>query len=494
MTLSPYLFLVGLVAGPVLFLPLLYFTRRDPDFRETVSLVAGFLNLFLVVCAVAAYLDGRALTGSFMELLPGVPLAFRLDGLGAVLLLTTGILWPFATLYSAGYLRGHQERNQTRFFSFFAAAIAATNAVALSANLLTLYIFYELLSVSTYPLVTHAQTGEAKAAGRRYLAFIVGGSVGLVLPAMLTVYTLTGSLDFDAAGRLLLQRDWVCVLLTLAFLFGFSKAAVMPMHGWLPAAMVAPTPVSSLLHAVAVVKVGVFSVIRALCDVLGPEFLLQHRAAYAVTAICSLTVLVSAALMMSQDSLKRCLAFSTIGQLSYILLAVSLLNQDGVTGGVLHIFMHGFAKITLFFCAGAISVTAHKKYISELDGLGKAMPWTFAAFTVGCLSIIGLPPTGGFLSKWLIVSGCVKAGMPVIAGLVLFSSLLKAVAFFPIVFRAYFKPRPEGEHHPDSDADPLMRFPYLVTAAASLILFVYPTPVLRLAENFTRQVLGGGGV
>ena len=494
MTVSSEILLTITVAVPVLVLPFLYLARNNPDVRETISLTGGFVNLFLVVNLFANLAGGAVMKASFVELLPGVPLALRVDALSIILLLTAGFLWPLATLYSAGYLRGHQETDQTRFFSMFCIAVAATNGVALSANLLTLYLFYELLSISTYPLVTHHQDAEAKSAGRRYLAFIMGGSVGLALPAMLTVYKIAGNLDFGSVGLVMQQGGWSATLVTLAFLYGFSKAAVMPMHAWLPGAMVAPTPVSSLLHAVAVVKVGVFSVIRALCDVLGPDFLSLHKTDHLVTTLCTLTVVVSAALMVSQDNLKRCLAFSTIGQLSYIVLAVSLLNKAGITGGTAHIFMHAFGKITLFFCAGAIAVHAHKKYISQFDGLGRAMPWTFGAFTVGCLAIIGLPPTGGFISKWLIVTACIKAGMPIVAGLVLVSSLLKAWAFFPIIFRAYFRAAPEGEHHPDGDCSWLMRLPLLATALGSIILFFYPYYILDLAQGFAGQVLSRGGL
>lgn len=480
-----------LLLTPVLLLPVLTLLRRQPDWRESASLLAGGVNAFAVLLLFVGYLKGEDLRVDLVELLPGVPLAFTVDALSCLLLLTAGCLWPVATLYSAGYLRGHQEKNQTRFFSAFCLAIACTNGVAISANLLTLYIFYELLSLSTYPLVTHHQTPEARGAGRRYLAFIMGGSIGLALPAMVIVYTLTGSLDFSALGIALQNGRWAAVLLTLAFLFGFSKAAVMPMHAWLPGAMVAPTPVSSLLHAVAVVKVGVFSVIRALLCLLGPEYLSRYQTDHLVTALCATTVLVSAALMMSQDSLKRCLAFSTIGQLSYILLAVSFLNRSGITGGAMHIFMHAVGKITLFFCAGAIAVHAHKKYISQLDGLGKAMPWTFGCFTIGCLSIIGLPPTGGFLSKWLIVKGALKAGMPAIAGLILVSSLLKAWAFFPIIFRAYFREPASPEDLPQGDCSWLMRLPLLLTAMGSVLLFFFPATIEGLGQLFADTLLRG---
>lgn len=488
------LLILTLISVPILILPVMYLFRHNQDARENVSLFGGFVNLSVVLSLFSQLNEGQIQNWDVLRLLPGVSLAFRVDSLSCLLLLTAGFLWPLATLYSAGYLRGHRESNQTRFFSMFCVAIAATNAVAVSANLLTLYLFYEILSLSTYPLVTHHQDKEARSAGRRYLAFIMGGSVGLALPAMVYIYVATGSLTFGNTLLVIQQGGLPAVLVTLAFLYGFSKAAVMPMHAWLPGAMVAPTPVSSLLHAVAVVKVGVFSVIRALCDVLGADFLLTHQTHYLVTALCALTIIVSAALMVSQDNLKRCLAFSTIGQLSYIILAVSLLNKDGITGGTAHIFMHAFGKITLFFCAGALAVHAHKKYISQFDGLGRAMPWTFGAFTVGCLAIIGLPPTGGFISKWLIVTACLKAGMPIVAGLLLVSSLLKAWAFFPIIFRAYFAPKPEDEHHPTEDAPWLMRLPLMVTAVGSVLLFFFPQHLLKLAAHFASEVLNRGGL
>lgn len=473
-----------------MFLPAaLYLLRKKPDLRETVSLLGCTVNLMMVLFFFATLDPVTPLSLGILELVPGVPLALQVDPLSMLLLLTAGFLWPLATLYSAGYLRGHHEKNQTRFFSMFCIAVGATNGVAVSGNLLTLYLFYEILSLSTYPLVTHHQNEEARAAGRRYLTFIMGGSVGLALPAMIAVYTKTGNLSFGAGWQTYQDGGFPAVLLTLAFLFGFSKAAVMPMHAWLPGAMVAPTPVSSLLHAVAVVKVGVFSVIRAMCEILGPTFLTQQGTGKLVTALCTITVVVSAALMVSQDNLKRCLAFSTIGQLSYIILGVSFLNLEGITGGTMHIVMHGFGKITLFFVAGAIAVHAHKKYISQFDGLGRTMPWTFGAFTIGCLAIIGLPPTGGFLSKWLIVTAAIKAGLPLVAGLLLVSSLLKAWAFFPIIFRAYFVDPPEDDHHPKGDCDLLMRVPLLLTAAGSIVLFFFPGPVMDLARTFATEIV-----
>ena len=413
------------------------------------------------------------------ELFPGIPLAFRLDGLGMLFLLVAAVLWPLTTAYSIGYMRKLKEHDQSRFFAFFAIAIFATVGVALAANLVTLYLFYELLSLSTYPLVTHHQDDEARSAGRRYLAFILGGSIGLVLPAMALIGSYGNPLDFTGQG--LQASNSIKGAVVLAFLFGFSKAGVMPMHPWLPGAMVAPTPVSSLLHAVAVVKVGVFSIIRALTGVLGPNFLVEVKADMLVVALTATTVLVSALIMLSQDNLKRCLAFSTIGQLSYILLGVFTLSPSGTLGGVLHISMHAVGKITLFFCAGAIYVAHKKKYISQLDGIGHKMPFTMTAFTIGTMAIVGLPLTGGFISKWLILTGCFERGFLLVALVVVASSFLKACTLFPIVFRAFFK-KPEEPGF--QEAPWWCVVPLCLTATLSVLSFFNPGPMLDLARDF----------
>lgn len=485
--------LLLLILLPVSHLPFLYMARNNPNLREGISFAVGLINAILVISMVSRVWAQETLAWEVLPLLPGVSLSLRLDPLGCLLLLTAGLLWPLATIYSAGYMRGYAEKNQTRFFSLFGAAIACTNGVAVSGNLLTLYLFYELLSLSTYGLVGHHQDEEGRSASRRYLAFLVGGSIGLALPAMAIVYTLTGSLEFGNVHLVLAGGGLSAAFLTLAFVYGFAKAGIMPMHAWLPGAMVAPTPVSSLLHAVAVVKVGVFAVSRSLCDVLGPRFLTEHNTHHLVTAICLTTILVSAALMLSQDNLKRCLAFSTIGHLSYIVLGMSLLNRSGLAAGSMHILMHGVGKITLFFCAGAIACHTHKKAISEFNGLGRVMPWTFAAFTLGCLSIIGLPPTGGFLSKWWLVVGSLEGGMPVVAGAILVASLLKAWTFFPIIFRAFYLPFPEEDKAIKGDCSWLMRLPLMITAIGSVLLFFFPGYIMGLAQMYADQVLTRGG-
>ena len=275
------------------------------------------------------------------------------------------------------------------FLFVFAVAISATMGVAFSANLLTLYIFYELLSVSTYSLVGHHQNDEAKAGARKYLIYLFGGSIGLVLPAMIIIYQITGTLDFNYSGII---PDYfnskMLLALLLMFLYGFGKAGLMPLHAWLPGAMVAPTPVSSLLHAVAVVKVGVFSIIRVVTGIYGYHLLSVTSLNMLICYIAAFTVIVASLIALYQDSLKRRLAFSTIGQLAYIIMGVGLASSLGFTGGVLHIVMHAFGKITLFFCAGAIYVATKKKYVSQLDGIGKQMPFTMTAFLLEHLVLL----------------------------------------------------------------------------------------------------------
>ena len=382
----------------------------------------------------------------FFTFFPGAIVSFFYDNLSIIFAFVASFLWIITTLYSIGYMRGAKEQNQTRFFICFAIAISSTMGVAFSANLLTLYIFYELLSISTYALVGHHQGEEAKEGARKYLIFLFGGSIGLALPAMILIYQISGTLDFSYAGVLPHELNpKLFVALILMFLYGFGKAGLMPLHAWLPGAMVAPTPVSSLLHAVAVVKVGVFSIIRVITGIFGYEVIRLIELNELICYISAFTVITAFIIALYQDSLKRRLAFSTIGQLAYIIMGVGLASKLGFIGGVLHIVMHAFGKITLFFCAGAIYVATKKKYISQLNGIGKQMPITMTAFFIGALSVTGLPPTGGFISKWMMLMGAVDAKLTLIMVVYLVSSFLNACYFFPIIYKAFFK---------DSDDNP----------------------------------------
>jgi multicomponent Na+:H+ antiporter subunit D len=428
-------------------------------------------------------LKGTEIVYTVAEFLPGAAIKFRVDAFGMLFALVSSSLWIITSAYSVGYMRGLKEHSQTRYFCYFALALSATVGVAFSANLLTLYLFYEMLSLATYPLVTHHQDLEARRSGRKYLLYIVGTSIGIVLPAMLICYNMTGTLEFSTQGIFSgTEHKATITVLLLMLVLGFAKVAIMPLHSWLPAAMVAPTPVSALLHAVAVVKVGAFSVLRVVTGVFGVSLLTNLHLGTVVCYLAAFTVLVASLIALTQDELKRRLAFSTIGQLSYIVLGIALLSPKGMIGGMTHIAMHAFGKITLFFCAGAIAVATGKKYISQMVGIGKRMPVTMIAFFVGSLSVIGLPPTGGFFSKWYLVLGTLQADQMPMLLVLLGSSLLNAAYFLPIVYKAFFCTQEESMfENTIGEAPPWCVVPLVVTALCSVALFFYPTVFLNLA-------------
>lgn len=484
------------VLASLLVVPMLA-SSRSANAREAWTFTAAGAKFLLVVSMLPAVLAGRELVFTVAEVLPGVPLAFKVDALGLLFALVSSSLWIVTTIYSIGYMRGLSEHGQTRYFCFFALALSATIGVAFAANLFTLYLFYEMLSLATYPLVTHHQDAEARSSGRKYLLYIMGASIALALPAMLICFQKAGTLDFTPQGFLAGKvSPSLAAALLFMFIFGFAKAGVMPFHSWLPAAMVAPTPVSALLHAVAVVKVGAFCILRVVMNVMGTDLLSRLDLGVALGYVASFTVLVASLIALSQDELKRRLAFSTIGQLSYIVLGVSLLSPLGILGGSLHIAMHAFGKITLFFCAGAIYVATGVKHISQMKGLGRRMPWTMGCFLVGSLSVIGLPPCGGFLSKWYLLLGTLQAHQKVFLVVFLVSSLLNAAYFLPIVYRAFFVSARENPYRGGvREAPRWCLVPILIAAAGSLLLFFHPGPFLDLARLAVSQVagLGAGG-
>lgn len=467
-------------------IPVLVSSSSRPNVRESWIFVAGAIKLVLILSMLPVILEGKQIVFTLFEIAPGAAIAFRVDGLGMLFAIVAASLYIITSIYSIGYMRGLNEHGQTRFVSFFALAISATIGAAFSANLLTLYLFYEILSLATYPLVTHHQDKKSRIAGRRYLTFILGTSIALVLPAMIYCYHVTGTLEFSTAGIFTdqLSKPAATVLL-LMFVFGFAKAGIMPFHSWLPAAMVAPTPVSALLHAVAVVKVGVFSIVRVITGIFGVDLLSHFNLGVVVMSIASVTILVASCIALSQDELKRRLAYSTISQLSYIIFGVALLSPHGLLGGVIHIAMHAFGKITLFFCAGAIFVATGKKYISQMSGLGKKMPFTFAAFFIGAMGVIGLPPTGGFYSKWNLLLGTLEAQQTIFVVVLLVSSFLNAFYFLPIVYKGFFEKSEEEEEGIPvkiEEANLCLLIPLMITAVISIVLFFYPTVFVHLIE------------
>jgi multicomponent Na+:H+ antiporter subunit D len=355
--------------------------------------------------------------------------------------------------------------------------------IAFAGNLFTLFIFYELLTLSTYPLVTHAGNDAATFAGRMYLGYLLGTSAILLL-ALIWTWTLAGTLDFRSGGILegVVTPGLAGVLLML-FLFGIGKAALMPFHLWLPAAMVAPTPVSALLHAVAVVKAGVFTVLKVAIYLFGIDFLAEIPATQWLMYVAAATLLLAALIALRQDNLKLRLAWSTISHLSYIVLGALLATPLGIVGGGMHIVMHAFAKITLFFCAGAILVATQKTRISEMHGLGRRMPFTMGAFFVASLSIIGLPPLGGFWSKWFLALGTLDTQQYLMLGVLLAGSMLNVAYLLPIPMRAFFS-REQGDPGDTGiqEAPPACVAALLVTTAACVLLFFFPDPVYRLLQ------------
>jgi multicomponent Na+:H+ antiporter subunit D len=383
-------------------------------------------------------------------------------------------------------MRSLEEHAQTRYFACFALALSATMGVAFSANLFTLFLFYEALTLATYPLVAHKETPEARAGARKYIIYLLGAAKLLLIPAVILIYNVAGTLDFRKGGivpvsELTTEPRLLFVIFAL-FLFGFAKNAVMPLHSWLPAAMVAPTPVSALLHAVAVVKTGVFSTLRVFLFVFGPVAMRQLGADKLAWGVASVTIIGASLLALGQDNLKARLAFSTISQLSYIVLGAALLTPSGVLGGIVHITNHAVSKITLFLCAGSIYVSTHKTEVSEMSGLARQMPWTMAAFAIASLSLVGIPPASGFISKWYLALGSLERGSPWLLGVLLASSLLTAGYLGPVVYKAYFEEAPDAGHHEVREV-PWIVIPLVLTALASLLLGVYPDPVLKLAGS-----------
>jgi multicomponent Na+:H+ antiporter subunit D len=458
---------------------------RWPNLREAVTLLsAGSLGL-IVITLYRRMQDGAALALQLAEPLPGLPLRLEIEPLGMLFALVASVLWLITSIYSIGYMRAHHEKNQTRFYALFAVAIGSTMGVAFAGNLFTLFLWYEVLTVSTYPLVAHAGTPEARRGARTYVTILLGTSIGLQLLALLITYSFTGTLDFREGGILAGKVDpaWAGLLFAL-FVFGIGKAAVMPFHLWLPAAMVAPTPVSALLHAVAVVKAGVFTVLKVTVYIFGTDFILQSGASDWLVWFAGATILFASLVAMTKDNLKARLAYSTVSQLSYIVLGALLATQASILGSVLHIAMHAFAKITLFFGAGAILVAAHKTEISDMAGLGRAMPVTFGAFFIASLSMIGLPPFGGMWSKWYLAMGTLEAGQWLLLSVLLASSLLNIAYLLPVPVRAFFGKAVDGTVYTQvREAPASCLAAMIVTSLACLVLFFHPEPFYQLAST-----------
>ncbi|MBT4871314.1 MAG: monovalent cation/H+ antiporter subunit D family protein [Marinovum sp.] len=449
--------------------------RHRDNLRDGLTFVIAAATFAVVL--VILYNVGNQTTAPLVlfEVLPGLDLAFNVEPLGLMFALLASGLWIVTHIYAIGYMRTNKEDNHARFFACFSFAIFSVMGIAFAANMFTLFLFYEALTLSTYPLVAHKGTPEAIKGARTYLGVLISTSIGLQLVAIIWTFGLTGTLDFTQGGILQdhIAGPMAAILLAL-YAFGIGKAALMPFHRWLPAAMVAPTPVSALLHAVAVVKAGVFTMLKIGIYIFGIDFLATTGASVWLMWLAALSIVAASVIAMTKDNLKARLAYSTISQLSYVTLGMALATSMGIVGGGLHVVMHAMGKITLFMCAGSIYVATHKTEISDMSGLGCAMPITFGAFMIGALSIIGLPPLGGSWSKWMLMMGAVDTGQMVIIAVLLVSSLLNVAYLMPIVGKGFFiRDNAAAAPVKNLETSPLVWGPPAITALGCLVLFFF---------------------
>ena len=452
----------------------------QPNIREAFTIIAS-----LALAGNVAYLFEIAHSNptlTLVQMAPGLSLTFTLEPLGALFAAVASGLWIINSLYSIGYMRSNNEKKQTRFYVCFCIAITAAMGVALSGNLLTLFVFYEVLTLSTFPLVTHKGDAKAKRGGRIYLTILLGTSIGLLLPAVIATQFLAGSTDFVAGGLLALNdvTPLIAGVLLAMFAFGIGKAALMPIHSWLPNAMVAPTPVSAFLHAVAVVKAGVFSILKVGTYIFGPTLISLAPTSEPLAWIAAISIVVASIIALTKDNLKARLAFSTVGQLAYVTLAVMLGSPLAMLGGALQIVMHAWGKITLFMTAGAIYTATGKTNISQMKGLGHQMPWLFVAYTLGALSIIGLPPLGGAWPKLFLIQGAWESGHGILIVALIASSLLNVAYLMPLSIQGFFAPAPV---EPLKKKLPmLVILPPVMTAIGILLLFFLIGPLREFLE------------
>ena len=434
-----------------------------------------------VICMVGALFSvlwvGLILWGVYHEqsyelryaLLPNVTLLFQADAFAMLFAALSSVLWLVTTVYAIGYLG--DDKNGARFFGFFGLCVAATKGIALSGNLITFFIFYEFLTLATYPLVVHRGTRAAIAGGATYLKYTLFGGT-LLLLGIVWLYSLTGVQTFVAGGSVAGLGEAAHPALTAIFFLliaGFGvKAALVPLHGWLPQAMVAPAPVSALLHAVAVVKAGAFGIVRVVYDVFGVSFAHSLGVTQWLAVAAAVTILYGSLRALSQDDLKKRLAYSTVSQVSYIALGTAIAGPIATLGGVAHLVHQGLMKITLFFCAGNLAETLGVHKVSQMDGCGRQLPWTMLAFTVGALGMIGLPPIAGFISKWYLGVGGVEADAYWVLPVLLGSTVLNAAYFLPILYRAWFVPAVNAEPTGAADAKLSLLLPPLFTAGLAL--------------------------
>jgi multicomponent Na+:H+ antiporter subunit D len=455
--------------------------ERHRNLREAITLLTATLLFIVVLLLYQTVGSNTHPVIEIIEPISGLAVALTVEPLGILFALVCSFLWIITSIYSIGYMRGNNEQNQTRFYVCFALAIASTMGVAFSANMFSLFVFYEMITLITYPLVTHSGTEEAKSAGRMYLGYLLGTSICLLLLAIIWTWSITGTLDFVQGGVFDNEvPDSLLLILYVLYVFGVGKAAMMPFHRWLPAAMVAPVPVSALLHAVAVVKAGVFTILKLTVYLFGIDELANAGVADWLLYVAGATILIASIIALRQDNLKARLAYSTVSQLSYVMMATAILAPLSIFAAALHIAAHAFGKITLFFAAGSIYTASHKTEVSQLDGIGWRMPWTMTAFAIGSLSMIGVPPTAGFLSKWFMLQGAFTVENWIAIGIIVISTLLNAAYFLPIIYVAFFRESDHDGNH--GEAPVAIVLALTITALGTIMLFIMPEQLLSLIQ------------
>ncbi|ABV36009.1 NADH dehydrogenase (quinone) [Shewanella sediminis HAW-EB3] len=463
--------------------------------RTALNLASALLKIVLIGGMFWGMLHGYHYE-SRLPLLPGLDLVLRAEPLSMLFVLLSAGLWLVTTVYAIGYLEESPYRS--RFFGFFSLCVTATVGIALAGNLMTFLVFYELLTLCTYPLIVHRGTEVARRAGRIYLTYTIAGGALLLLSSV-WLYTLAGTLEFTARGFLSGLDTSLHPTLMLIFALLIAglgvKAALLPLHGWLPLAMVAPAPVSALLHAVAVVKAGAFGIVRVVYDVYGIEFATGLGVTLPLTILAAATIIYGSLRALFQDELKRRLAFSTVSQVSYIVLGIAVAGPVATIGGLIHLVHQGVQKITLFFCAGNLAETLGIHKISEMNGVGWRMPWTMSAFTIGAFGMIGAPPLAGFFSKWYLGRGALDAGQDWVILILAGSSILNAAYFLPILYIAWFKKPPDSwpaeRTFGRQETAWALLLPPLVTALMTLVLGLLASAPFGLLE-WARLIVNRG--
>jgi len=474
--------------------------KNKPNLRDSITVIATIITFLIAAFFILPLvLDGEKISLTLFKFAEGITFTLKVDAFGMFFALVTATLWVATNIYAIGYMRGLKEHAQTRFFVYFTLSIFAALGIAFSGNLITLFIFYEILSIVTYPLVIHEEDPKSMRSGTEYMIYLMVASMLLQLTAILLIYGITGTLEFSEGGIGALTQGSAMLLFAIfiMLMFGYAKAAIFPLHSWLPAAMVAPTPVSALLHAVAVVVAGVFCVMRTVFDVFGPNLMHALNLDIVLGTFAAFTLLAAIFFGITQDNLKRRIAYSTVSQLSFMMLGVALLTKTGMTGGILHIASHSFGKIVLFFVAGAIFVAAHKKLISDLDGIGRKMPITMLSFAVGTCAMIATPLTLAAISKGMLLDGSLASGYWIFFIVFLLAGLLDAFYFFPIIYKAFFK-KPKKENENDyakfKEVNIMVLAPIVAVAILVVVFYAFPFPFLNLAEEKILHVQPVGNV